>query len=122
MVSKEGIEEQKGLLIFSNFQFIISIEGVVQIEENLKASPESLLGHIEIGFKDVPVVTEVCWKGRVIVFFHDGCEVPVLPGAFNFFAIVVHHTSLSLVCLQEDASMEDKLFVEMLHFCVQTYC
>ncbi len=54
MVSKEGIEEQKGLLIFSNFQFIISIEGVVQIEENLKASPESLLGHIEIGFKDVP--------------------------------------------------------------------
>ncbi len=38
MISRGSIEEKQGFLLFSNYQLKISLEVVVQFEENFKAS------------------------------------------------------------------------------------
>ncbi len=46
MVSRKGSKENQVMFFFTNCQFIISLEVIIHLEANLKASLESLQGHI----------------------------------------------------------------------------
>ncbi len=46
MVSREGVKENQVMFLFAYCQLIISLEVLVQLEENLEACLESLQGHI----------------------------------------------------------------------------
>ncbi len=46
MFCRECIEEKEGLLLLPNCEFIISLEVTLELEEEIKASFASLLGHI----------------------------------------------------------------------------
>ncbi len=105
MVNREGIEAKKSFLFFSNYQLIIILEVIVQLEENLKARLERLWGHtiqllypmLEIGIENIPSRDRVfTGKDAIFAFLHDGCEGPVFPGSVCSFIIVVYYTSLSL--------------------------
>ncbi len=46
MVSRKGIKEDQAAFLITNHQFIVSLEVIIQLEEDLEAILESLRGHI----------------------------------------------------------------------------
>ncbi len=46
MFSRKGVEEDQVTFLLANHQFIISLEIIIQLEEDFKASNASLWGHI----------------------------------------------------------------------------
>ncbi len=73
-------------------------------------------------FKSIPNGNRVfTWKDSILTFLHDGYKGPIFPGAACFLLVVMHHTSLSPVLWQEDASAESNASIEAHHFCVWTH-
>ncbi len=80
---------KKRLFLFFNCQFIISLEVVIQLQENLESSLESLCSHIlwllyptpEVGMEHIPSNNCVfSGKDEVFVFLHDEHKGPIFPG------------------------------------------
>ncbi len=46
MVSRKGVKADQVMFLFTDCQLKISLEVIIQLEENLKANLESLWGHI----------------------------------------------------------------------------
>ncbi len=46
MVSRKGVKESQMTFLITDCQFIVSLEVIIQLEEDLKVSLEGLWGHI----------------------------------------------------------------------------